>query len=78
MVDNQGHSLELLHKLCVVRSVVHYLKPTDENTMTLLQAGFIEHVHTMSPDETHNLPFKLTQRGVDAANKYAEGQKASI
>jgi len=73
-----SESLELLNRLVILRSVVHQLDPASVLVKELVQAGFIEHIPSMSAEDRDKHPYKLTQRGVDAANKYAEGQKATI
>ena len=73
-----SESLELVSRLVVLRSVVHQLDPKDKRVIELVQAGFIEHMPHFSMEGVDEQPYKLTQRGIDAANKYAEGQKATI
>lgn len=71
-------SLELVSRLMALRSVVHQLDPKDKRVIELVQAGFIEHMPHFSMEDVDKQPYKLTQRGVDAANKFIEGQKATI
>ncbi len=63
-------ALDLLVRLVISRHFVHEIgdKPLADE---LISFGFIQRVN----GDTN---FCVTQRGVDAAHKYAEGQKTSI
>lgn len=68
-------AMEELVRMRVVRAVLHYRDPESPTIKYLIERGFIE----PSGSSTGMLQgYKLTQRGVDEANRYAEGQKTII
>lgn len=70
-----------LVQMTVTRSIVYRRDPKAPTTRYLVERGFIERVPVISiqpvrPDV--NAPYRLTQRGVDEAKRYAEGNKTFI
>lgn len=59
----------------IVRAVHHYRDPTSPTIKYLIQQGFVE---PTGVGDGMLLGYKLTQRGVDEAKRYTEGQKATI
>lgn len=71
-------AMEELMQMVTVRSVVHRKDPSKPSTQYLVLQGFIEPISLGLNSTDSTKDYKLTQRGVDEANRYAEGQKAII
>ncbi len=70
-----------LVQMTVTRSGVYYRDPKAPTTKYLVEQGFIEQIPafiTTSEIPEGKILYRLTQRGVDEANRYSEGQKATI
>lgn len=72
-----------LVQMTVTRSVVYYRDPKSPTTKYLVEQGFIEQMPAFAALDASEIPegkipYRLTQRGVDEANRYSEGQKATI
>jgi len=72
-----------LVQMTVTRSVVYYRDPKSPTTKYLVEQGFIEQMPAFVTPEASEIPegkipYRLTQRGVDEAKRYSEGQKATI
>lgn len=72
-----------LVQMTVTRSVVYYRDPKAPTTKYLVEQGFIEQMPAFATPEASEIPegkipYRLTQRGVDEAKRYSEGQKATI
>lgn len=73
MVDSR--SMDDLIAMVSARKVAHRRLAECQNTRVLVEYGFIEPIY----DNTqHERFYRLTQRGVDEARRYAEGNKATI
>ena len=73
-----------LVQMTVTRSVVYYRDPKAPTTKYLVEHGFVEQMSAFVAPEDNvqipegKVPYRLTQRGVDEAKRYSEGQKATI
>ena len=72
-----------LVQMTVTRSVVYYRDPKSPTTKYLSEQGFIEQMPAFAALDANEIPegkipCRLTQRGVDEAKRYSEGQKATI
>lgn len=68
-------AMDELVRMRIVRAVLHYRDPESPTIKYLTQQGFVEPTGAA----TGMLQgYKLTQRGVDEANRYSEGQKVTI
>lgn len=68
-------AMEELVRMRIVRAVIHYRDPESATVKWLIQQGFIESTGT---GDGMMQGYKLTQRGVDEANRFAEGKKTFI
>jgi len=68
-------AMDELARMRIVRAVIYYRDPDSPTIKYLAERGFIESTG-MSTGMLQG--YKLTQRGVDEAKRYAEGQKTNI
>lgn len=64
-----------LIQMISARRVAHRLLADCQRTKALVEHGFIEPIYDNTQTERF---YKLTQRGVDEARRYAEGHKATL
>ena len=71
-----------LVQMVVDRAAVYYRDQKAPTTKSLVEQGFIEQMpgFALTPNEAPKgeTSYRLTQRGVDEANRSLEGQKATI
>ena len=72
-----------LVQMTITRSVVYYRDSKAPTTKYLVEQGFIEQMSAFAALDVNEfpegkIPYRLTQRGVDEAKRYSEGQKATI
>jgi hypothetical protein len=73
MIDSQA--MQELVSILTERKFAHRRQAGSETTRALIEHGFIEPIYGNNVGERF---YKLTQRGVDEAKRFAEGQKATL
>lgn len=73
MIDPQA--MQELVNILLEKKFAHRREAGSDSTKALIEHGFIEPIYGNNVGERF---YKLTQRGVDEARRFAEGQKATL